>query len=181
MKFFDARIWRPLIRVAAVACTAVLLSGCGGNVTEEEYQASQRELQSAQAQIQSLQAEKRELQTKVSGAILDEVSVALSLDEIMDVPPTVVELTHNSAAVRMITKVPTTCAIALGTTTQYGLISVDDSMMSSGHTFHYHTLDGLQPDTVYHYKWGLLGPDGTLFGSEDLTFKTPPAGAGSTQ
>ena len=48
-------------------------------------------------------------------------------------------------------------------------------MFSGGLTDHPHTLRGLQTDTVYHFKWSLLVPDGTLYGSEVLTLQTPPA------
>ena len=92
----------------------------------------------------------------------------------MAFPPTVVELKPNSATIQMITKVPTTCSIVHGLTARYGDISTDEGMMSGGHTQHHHVLRGLQPDTLYHYQWGLFGPEGTLYGSEDLTLKTPP-------
>ena len=99
----------------------------------------------------------------------------LTIDAVLTFPPTVVELKPNSAIIQMVTKVPTTCSIAYGLATNYGQISTDDMMFSGGHTDHNHTLGGLRPDTLYHFKWGLLGPDGTLYGSEDKTFQTPPA------
>ena len=34
---------------------------------------------------------------------------------------------------------------------------------------------GVRNNLKYNFKWGLLGADGTLYGSDDLTFKTPPA------
>jgi hypothetical protein len=162
----------PLLVLAAVS---ILLVSCGGGVPEEEFESLQADLQAAQAQVQTLAAEKLDLQTKVLERTLEDIAKVVSVNELMAFPPTVVELKPDSAAVKMVTKVPTTCSIAHGLTTAYGEISVDRSMYRGGHTEHYHILRGLQPDTVYHYKWGLLGPNGTLYGSRDLTFKTPPA------
>lgn len=143
---------------------------CGGGVSEEELQAVQGDLQVAQAQ--TLEAEKSDLETKVRELTLEDIGVVVTINELMAFPPTVVELKPSSASIQMVTKLPTTCSIAHDLTTDYGQISVDDSMSRGGHTDHYHTLRGLQPDTVYHYKWGLLGPDGTVYASTDLTFNT---------
>ena len=157
-----------------LAAFSTLLSACGGGSSEQELEAVQRDLQAAQAQVLSLQAEKKELQSTVIVGELEELGELLSISEMMAFPPTVVELKPNSAAIQMITKVPTTCSIVHGLTARYGDISTDEGMMSGGHTHHNHVLRGLQPDTLYHYKWGLFGPEGTLYGSEDFTFKTPP-------
>ena len=42
------------------------------------------------------------------------------------------------------------------------------------HLQHSHLLQGLQPDTVYHYRWGLAAGDGTVYGSKAYTFRTWP-------
>ena len=128
----------------------------------------------------SLEAEKSDLETKVLERTLEDIGVVVTINELMAFQPTVVELKPSSASIQMVTKLPTTCSIAHGITTDYGQISTDDSMSRGGHTDHYHTLRGLQPDTVYHYKWGLLGPDGTFYASTDLTLKTPPSGGGAS-
>ena len=172
------RVQRRLLKLTwllVLAAVPVLLAGCGEGVSKEEFEAVQTDLQAARSQVQSLEAEKRELQATAVGGSLEELGRALLIDHIMVFPPTVVELTANSASIQMVTNVPTTCSIVHGLTTAYGEISVDDSMSPGGHTDHYHTLRDLQPDTAYHYKWGLVGPDGTLYGSTDLTFQTPPA------
>ena len=164
-----------------LAFVPILVAACGGGVPEEEHEALQQELQRAQLQVQSLEQEKEELRTAATTSALTALGELISIEQLMALPPTVVELKPNSATIQMITKDPTTCSIAHGLTTDYGEISTDDRMMSGGHTNHTHTLTRLQPDSVYHYKWGLLGPDGTVYGSKDLTFKTPPAGAGASQ
>ena len=166
-----------LVRLAPLAAIAFMLAACGGGVSEEEFEAVKRDLEAARSQVQSLEVDKDELQARVTQRALEDIADIVSINELMAFPPTVVDLAPDSASIQMITKLPTTCAVAHGTTARYGRISLDDSMSMGGHTNHYHVLGELQPDTVYHYKWGLLGPDGTLYGSEDLTFKTPPAGA----
>ena len=162
--------------LAFVSLLAVLvLAGCGGGVSEEEFEASQRDLEAARSRVESLEAEKLDLQTNVTERGMEDIGRVLAINELLAFPPTVVELKPDSAGIQMVTKDLTTCSIAHGLTTDYGEISVDDSMFPGGHADHYHTLTGLQPDTVYHYKWALMGSDGTSYGSKDLTFKTPPA------
>ena len=129
--------------------------------------------------MQTLEAEKSGLETNVLVRTLEDIGKVVTINELMAFPPTVVELKPGSASIQMVTKLPTTCSIAHGLTTDYGQISTDDSMFRGGHTDHYHTLRGLQPDTVYHYKWGLLGPDGTSYASTNLTSTTPPKSAGA--
>ena len=50
--------------LAAIAATAILLTACGEQVSQEEFEAVQRELETARSQLQSLETEKRELQTR---------------------------------------------------------------------------------------------------------------------
>ena len=171
-----------LLWVTAFAALYVIMVSCGEGkrYSQEEFAALQEDLQTAQSQVESLEGEKRDLEAAALGRRFEDVGTLLAIRQIMVFPPTIVELNPDSAALRMVTKVPTTCSIAHGLTAEYGEISTDDVMSRGGHTDHYHVLKELKPDTVYHYKWGLLGPNGTLYGSEDFTFTTPPA-AGTSQ
>ena len=152
-----------------------VLASCSGGVSQEEFDAVEADLQATQRQAQSLEAEKKQLQTRMTGNALEDIGAVLSINELMAFPPTIVELKPHSVSVQMITRVPTTCSIAHGLTAKYGHISTDESMSAGGHTDHFHVLRGLQPDTVHHYKWALLSPNGTFYGSKDFTFTTPPA------
>ena len=176
-------VGRRLLWVAAFAAVYVIMVSCGGGkrYSQEEFAALQRDLQTAQSQVESLEAVKQDLEAAALGRYFEDVRIVQTIGQIMEFPPTVVELNPNAAALQMITKVPTTCSIAHGLTTDYGQISTDNAMASGGHTDHYHVLEDLQPDTLYHYRWGLLGPNGTLYGSEDFTFRTPPASGTSRQ
>ena len=50
-------------------------------------------------------------------------------------------------------------------------------MAGGAHQNHHPSLTGLKPDTLYHIRLQGVGPDGTLYASNDYTFKTPAAGA----
>ncbi len=157
------------------ATVSILFVSCGGGVSEEEFEASRRDLETALLRVQSLEAEKDELQITVLEQLHEDIGNVLSVIELVAFPPTVVELKPNSASIQMVTKLPTTCSIVHGLTTDYGQISTDDAMAPGGHHQHYHTITGLQPGSEYHYKWGLLGPDGSVYASTDLTFETAPS------
>ena len=88
--------------------------------------------------------------------------------------PTVVEITAHSASIEATTADGTVCAIAFGPTTEYGRVATDLDMSSGGHQRHRPVLTGLQPDTLYHFKFGGIGPDATVFESNDRTFRTLP-------
>ena len=144
----------------ALASLSALLAACGDSVSEEELAAAQSDLQAAESKVESLEGRIQELQTEVTGGIVTDIGVLLSINELIEFKPTVVELKPTSAAVQMITKEPVLCSITYGRTADYGQLSTDDNMAPSGHTDHYHTLRDLQPDTVHHYKWALFGPHG---------------------
>ena len=102
-----------------------------------------------------------------------DISIVLESD------PTIVDRTSTSATLLAITKVDLVCAIAYGLTEEYGLLTTDDDMASGGHSDHHPRLVGLQPDTLYHYRLGGIGPDGTVYRSRDFTFRTPAADPGA--
>ena len=163
-----------MVWLAVVPALTLLLAACGEGVSQEELDAAQQELQATQAQAKELEEQLEELQAEGTTALLSEIGRLLSIREIMEYDPTVVELKQNSASLATVTRVKTVCAIAWGLTTDYGQLSADAVMASDGHTDHRHVLTGLQANTVYHYKWGLVGPDGTVYDSKDLTFRTLP-------
>ena len=88
--------------------------------------------------------------------------------------PTIVDIGPRSATLVADSNVDLVCAVAFGTTTDYGQIATDLDMGGGGHSDHRPVLTGLEPDTLYHYRLGGLGPDGTVYLSEDFTFRTPP-------
>ena len=103
------------------------------------------------------------------------------LTDILESEIQVVDITSNSARVIAQTTVDVACAVAFGKTTDYGSLAVDSDMGGAGHADHGPQLTGLEPDTIYHLTFGGIGPDGTVYGYKDLTFRTKPADAGPEQ
>jgi hypothetical protein len=65
--------------------------------------------------------------------------------------------------------------VIYGETTEYGMVAVDSDMAGGAHSDHHPLLSGLQPDREYHFRVQGTAADGTLYVSEDMTFRTPPA------
>ncbi len=99
------------------------------------------------------------------------------LADILVKGPEFVDVRPDSSTVRLQTRIPVACAAVYGETTAYGKIATDTDMAGAGHQDHHPVLAGLKPDTVYHIRFQGSGPDGTLYVSDDFTFRTPPATA----
>jgi len=99
------------------------------------------------------------------------------LTDILEFEIQVVDITSTSATVTAQTSIDVACAVAFGTTTEYGRLAVDSDMGGTGHGDHLPLLTGLEPDTEYHLTFGGIGPDGTVNGYKDLTFRTKAADA----
>ncbi|GMQ85999.1 MAG: hypothetical protein BMS9Abin07_1570 [Acidimicrobiia bacterium] len=81
----------------------------------------------------------------------------------------------TTARLRVDTTIVTVCAVAYGQTEDLGALTTDQDMDAAGHQDHGPILSGLAPETSYFYRLQGVGPDGTLYQSELLTFTTPPA------
>jgi hypothetical protein len=97
------------------------------------------------------------------------------ITEVLASGPDFVDIGPETAAVRAETTVPLVCAIVYGETPAYGQIATDMDMAGGGHTDHHPLLTGLKPDTLYYARLQGVGPDGTLYRSEEYTFRTTPA------
>lgn len=86
-----------------------------------------------------------------------------------------VDPSGTSATLEVDTTIPVACAVIYGTDDSYGSIAVDNDMQGGAHNDHGPLLGGLTPDTEYRYV--LQGSDaaGTIYRSEPLSFRTPPA------
>jgi hypothetical protein len=103
------------------------------------------------------------------------------ISAILDSGPTPVDITATSARIVAITSIDVVCSVAYGTTEEYGGLATDLDMAAGGHSDHGPVLTGLEPDTLYHYQLGGMGADGTVYRSENMTFRTPPADTAETQ
>ena len=99
------------------------------------------------------------------------------LIDILEFEIQVVDITSTSATVTAQTSIDVACAVAFGTTTEYGRLAVDSDMGGTGHGDHHPLLTGLEPDTEYHLTFGDISPDGAVYGYKDPTFWTKTADA----
>jgi hypothetical protein len=97
------------------------------------------------------------------------------LSEILAKGPAFADLTATSVTVLVDTTIPVVCAAVYGTTTAYGMIATDSDMAGGAHANHHPVLHGLAPDTVYQVRVQGVGADGTLYVSQNYTFRTLPA------
>jgi hypothetical protein len=98
---------------------------------------------------------------------IEEVSASGPL-QIVHIPDTHATLVFESS-------IPLVCSVVYGKTTAYGLIATDPDMGGGATTDHHPLLLGLKPDTEYHYRVQGTAPDGTLYISHDMAFRTLPA------
>jgi hypothetical protein len=105
------------------------------------------------------------------------------ISAILESGPTAVDISGTSATISAHTSIDVVCSVAYGTTDEYGNLATDTDMAGGGHSDHGPRLLGLEPDTLYHYQLAGMDADGTVYRSEDLTFRTAaadPESAGNT-
>lgn len=95
------------------------------------------------------------------------------IDEILVAPIEITDLGANSAVMRAETTIDVVCSVVYGPDEDYGSQATDQDMAGGGHSDHAPMLRGLEPDTEYHYRLQGTAADGTLYVSEDMTFRTP--------
>lgn len=103
------------------------------------------------------------------------------LSDILVSGPDFTNLQPRSVTVLLNTTIPVVCAAVYGTSNSYGLLATDSDMAATGHRDHHPLLTNLEPDTEYHIRLQGIGPDGTLYQSQDYTVRTPPAQADEPQ
>ena len=107
------------------------------------------------------------------GSSNDSSTLVTSIDAILDGPIEIGDLTPRTASVRATTTVDVICSVVYGSDETYGRQSTDLNMAGMGHTMHAAPLRGLEPDTTYYYRLQGTGPDGTIYVSGSMTFRTP--------
>jgi hypothetical protein len=137
-------------------------------------------LRSAVRYLATLSAAALGLLPLVSGDLSSaraEATVARPLFEILAQGPEFRDLRPDSVTVLIETRIPVVCAAVYGETTAYGHIATDADMATGGHQKHHPVLTGLKPDTTYQLRMQGIGPDGTLYVSDNYTFRTAAAEA----
>jgi len=79
------------------------------------------------------------------------------------------------AVVLVTTTIEAVCAVSYGPGPELGMIATDQEMDGGGHRDHRPVLGGLSPGVEYSFRLQGIGPDGTLYRSRLMTFKTPTA------
>lgn len=128
---------------------------------------------------------------RASGAIAIVILLALGLmagvnaqtlrdfEEIQASPVTITpDPSGRSAILEVETAIDVACSVVYGTDASFGLIAVDSDMGGGAHADHRPLLGGLEPDTEYVYRLQGTAPDGTLYVSEVMSFRTPPEPVG---
>lgn len=90
-------------------------------------------------------------------------------------PPDLQVLSDSEAQLLFVSDIPLACSVVYGETTEYGMLTLDQDMAGGAHTDHHPILPDLKPDTLYHYRLQGSAEDGTIYMSENMTFRTPPA------
>ena len=106
--------------------------------------------------------------------VSDVSSVTTAAETVRIVAVSVLEVTPSTAAIRWWTNVPATSQVAYGTTPSYGLFTV---LEADPVTSHLTVLDGLSPETLYHFRALSVDAGGHEASSADLAFTTEPADA----
>lgn len=94
------------------------------------------------------------------------------ISEIVTSGPEFTDIGPTTATLLVDTSIPVACSVVYGTTSDYGEIATDTDMAGGGHQNHHPLLTGLEPDTQYFARIQGTGPDGTIYRSEELSFRT---------
>ena len=150
MDKLSLRIGRLALGLTALITIALVACGETTDHTVSEAETSVPETQQEVVGGETIQLE-REPPAQTAGILED-------LTDILESEIQVVDITSNSARVIAQTTIDVACAVAFGTTTDYGSLAVDSDMGGGGHADHGPQLTGLEPDTIYHLTLAASAP-----------------------
>lgn len=78
----------------------------------------------------------------------------------------------RSAVISVATTIDLACVVVFGIDDGFGSMALDQQMGGAAHQEHRVVLSDLEPDTEYVYRFQGSAPDGRLFASEIMTFRT---------
>jgi len=76
------------------------------------------------------------------------------------------------------TSIDVACSVVYGEDESFGQISVDNDMDGGAHADHHPVLGGLEPDTEYVYRLQGTAPDGSIYVSDTMRFRTAAGAVG---
>jgi len=104
--------------------------------------------------------------------VSDVSSVTPMAEAVQVIGVSVLEVTPTTATIRWWTNVPATSQVTYGVTPSYGLFTAFEADLVTNHLM---VLDGLSPETHYHFRTLSVDAGGHDATSADLTFTTEPA------
>jgi len=146
--------YKTFVTMAVVMILTLVLAACGGNTTE-----AQPEVAASDSRI----------------GVNADFKVRPIEEIFSNGPPNLQDITSSEATLVFVSSVPVACSMVYGETTNYGMLTLDQDMAGGAHTNHHPVVPNLKPDTLYHYRLQGSAEDGTIYMSEDMTFRTPPA------
>jgi len=78
----------------------------------------------------------------------------------------------RSAILEVDTSIDVACSVVYGEDESFGQIAVDNDMDGGAHADHHPVLGGLDPDTEYVYRLQGTAPDGSIYVSDTMRFRT---------
>ncbi len=87
-----------------------------------------------------------------------------------------VEIGPRSAVLEIVTTIDLACVVVYGPGDEFGMLALDQQMGAAAHRDHRVILTGLEPDRTYRFRLQGSAPDGRLFASAPVSFRTPPDG-----
>ncbi len=84
------------------------------------------------------------------------------------------EIGPRSAVLEVETTIDLACVVVYGPDDEFGLLALDEQMGAAAHRDHRVVLTGLEPDRDYRFRLQGSAPDGRLFASRIVAFRTPP-------
>lgn len=106
--------------------------------------------------------------------------LSLPVEDVVDGPIAMSEVTATSATLRVTTAGDLACLVVFGEDERFGQLALDADMGGGAHREHRVLLRGLEPDTEYAYRLQGSDPSGNFYASEVLRFRTLPAEAGAS-
>lgn len=111
----------------------------------------------------------------VAAAAYAQPLVSLPVDDVLDAPIELADVTSASATLEVTSTIDLACLVVFGTDDSFGNLALDVDMGAGAHSDHRVLMRGLEPDTAYVYRLQGSDPQGNFYASEVMHFRTPPA------
>ncbi len=101
--------------------------------------------------------------------------VSLPVEDVLAGPIELSDVTSASATLEITSTIDLACVLVFGTDEGFGNLALDVDMGAGAHRDHRVLLRGLEPDTEYVYRLQGSDPQGNVYASQVMRFRTPSA------